>query len=134
MPRPELGELTEDQRVIVVRSPNDQRRCTPKERYIPARIVKASRVWIEMERADLQPSQLGHRTWRMRRDTQDEATDYSGRNARFVTLEQHAWEEARRWGREVLDSNGIQLVTGSPWREREAELADLIVKGRKDDA
>jgi hypothetical protein len=64
----------------------------------------------------------------MRLDTQDEGSDYSGSNARFVTIEQNEWEETRAWGQGVLRENGIDLRTGSPWSGREAELADLIVR------
>lgn len=131
MPRPELGELTAGQDVIVVRSPNDQLGRKPEEWYISARIVKASRVWIEIERADLQPSQLGHRTWRMRRDTQAEGSSFSGGNARFRTLQQHAWREAQWQARQVLAAQGIGVGIASPWSGREAELVDAIERGRE---
>jgi hypothetical protein len=126
--RPELGDLTVGQDVVVVRSPNDSRRRKPEENFIPARVVKVARVWIEIQRADGATWPI----WRMRRDTQDEGSDFSGNNAQFVTLEQHAWEEARRWGQGVLQENGITIGLTSPWRGREAELADLIVKGGAD--
>jgi hypothetical protein len=125
-PRPETGELTNGQPVIVYRSPNDMRGRKPEDRAIPARIVKANRVWIELERADLAESQIGHRTWRMRRDTQDEGTQYSGSNDRFVTVPQHEWEETLSWARGFLRENGIDLRTGGKWYGREVELADII--------
>lgn len=122
--RPKLGELEPGQRVMVRRSYNDMRSRPPEERYIPAVVVKAARVWIELERAD------GLRgSWRMRRDTQDEGTQYSGSNARFLTVEQHAWEETRDWADSVLRDNGITLDARSPWRGREIQLADLLAKG-----
>lgn len=131
MPRPEMGELTVGQQVVVVRSPNGQSGRKPEERCIRARIAKVSRVWIELEPADLASGQLGYQTWRMRRDTQDEATKFPGNNARFLTLEQYYWEEDQRWGQQVLAARGIALTISSPWRGREAELAKLILKGEE---
>jgi hypothetical protein len=127
-PRPETGELTEDQPVIVYRSPNDMRGRKPEDRAIPARIVKANRVWIELTRSDLPESAIGHQTWRMRRDSQDEGTQYSGSNARFVTVAQYEWDETRRWATGYLSENGIRIERG-PWYGREVELADIISNG-----
>lgn len=122
-PRPELGTLTVGQQVMVRRSSNDMRHRKPEDRYIPAVVVKAARVWIELERAD------GLRgSWRMRRDTQDEGTQYSGSDARFLTLEQHAWQETRDWALAVLRDHRLTVQPGSPWRGREIELADLLAK------
>jgi hypothetical protein len=121
--RPELGELTVGQPVMVRRSPNDMRRRPPEERYIPAKVVKVARVWVELGRADDMPMLM---TWRMRLDTQDEGTRYSGMNASFLTMDQHAWTETRDWARAVLRDHGIRLDQGSPWSGREAELADLL--------
>ena len=125
-PRPELGELKPGQPVVVYRSPNDMRGRKPEDRTIPARIVKANRVWIEIETADYVQSQIGHRTWRMRRDSQNEGTQYSGSNDRFVTVPQHEWEETKYWAYGFLRENGIDLRSGSKWSGREVELADII--------
>jgi hypothetical protein len=85
-------------------------------------VVKAARVWVDLERAD------GLRgNWRMRRDTQDEGTPYSGSNASFLTMDQHAWTETRDWALAVLKDHGIDLRSNSPWRGREIELADILV-------
>lgn len=127
--RPELGDLKPGQKVMVRRSPNDMRRRPDSDRYIPAVVVKASRVWVDLARSDLSGNQLGHRTWRMRRDTQDEGTQYSGSNDSFTTMDQHEWDETQHWARGVLRENGIDLRIGSPWNGREVELADLITKG-----
>ena len=118
---------------MVCRSPNDMRRRSPEERYIPAVVVKAARVWIELKAAEDVPDSKRWMTWRMRRDTQDEATQYSGSNNRFVTLDQHAWEETRSWARAVLRDNGIDLRGDSPWRNREVELADILAKASPSD-
>jgi hypothetical protein len=131
--RPPLGELTVGQQVMVARSSNDMRGRKPEDRYIPAVVIKAARVWIELQRAGLAEKQLGYRTWRMRRDTQDEGTQYSGNNDRFLTLEQHAWEETRNWALGVLAENGIDLRHGSAWCGREIELADMITARKEEE-
>lgn len=122
--RPELGELTPGQPVMVRRSPNDMRGRKPEDRYIPAVVVKAARVWVDLEGTE----EIWKRTWRMRRDTQDEGTQYSVSNARFLTLEQHAWQETRDWALAVLQEHGLTVESRSPWRGREIELADLLAK------
>lgn len=122
--RPDLGELTPGQPVMVRRSPNDSRGRKPEDRYIPAVVVKAARVWVDLERLGTGWPQ----SWRMRRDTQDEGTQYSGSNASFATMEQHAWDETQIWARGVLEENGIRLDHRSRWDGREIELADLISK------
>jgi len=129
-PRPELGELKPGQPVMVYRSPNDMRRRQPEERAIPAVVVKAARVWVDLQKAgeeDLPEWSVNR--WRMRRDTQDEATQFSGSNCRFVTLEQHDWEETRRWALGFLRENGIEIRTSGKWHGREVELADIISAG-----
>jgi hypothetical protein len=124
--RPELGELVPGQRVMVYRSTNDMHCREPEERAVPARIVKANRVWIELETANFVPSQIGHRTWRMRRNTQDEASRYSGSDASFATLEQYEWDETRNWAAGFLEKQGIRVDWWRPWSGREVELADII--------
>lgn len=118
--RPVLGDIKPGDLVFVRGS----------ERYIPARVVKAARVWIELEATG------DTRSWRMRRDTQEQATQYSGSSASFVTAEQRAWDERLRDARKFLNSQGIRveryvigsgnLDGGGPWWGREIELADLI--------
>lgn len=123
--RPALGELTVGQQVMVRRSPNDMRRRGPEERWIPAVVTKAARVWVEMKRPDVDTEWSIYR-WRMRRDSQDEGTQYSGNNASFATLEQYEWELARAWADEVLQQHGLRVEFSSPWRGREIELAQLL--------
>lgn len=120
-PRPELGTLTPGMTVYVRRSANDMRWRPASERYIEARVVKAARVWIDLASANDTWS-----TWRMRRDTQDEGTGYTGSQKSFVTPEQRRWDERLRAAREVLDEQGITIGMGSPWRGREIELANLL--------
>lgn len=127
--RPELGELTVGQPVMVRRSPNDMRGRKAEDRYIPATVVKVARVWVTLEGQE--PGWRTPRQWRMRLDTQDEGTQYSGMNASFLTMDQHAWTETRDWARAVLKDHGITLDMRSPWCGREIELADLLTGGRR---
>lgn len=118
--KPELGELTPGQKVMVRRSYNDSRNRKPEDLYIPATIVKAARVWIEIRASE------GSRTWRMRRDTQDERSQYSGNDHRFLTMEQYDWEVTRTWARGVLQEYGIDLRSDSLLKGSEVKLAELI--------
>lgn len=125
-PRPKLGELKPGQPVVVRRSPNDGRGRKPEDRHIPAVVTKVARVWATIEGTG--DSQYRPAVWRMRLDSQDEGSQYSGMNASFATLEQHAWDETASWARAVLRDNGIDIRMNSPWRGREIELADIISK------
>lgn len=122
--RPEAGELEPGQPVMVRRDRNDMRGRPPEERYIPAVVVKAARVWIDLEGMD----GSWRRTWRMRRDTQTEGSQYTGSDASFATLEQHAWDEAAHRAANVLRDHGLTVERTSPWRGREIQLADLLAK------
>lgn len=122
--RPALGELTPGQPVMVRRSANDMRGRKDAERYIPATVTKAARVWVDLEGME----GARKRTWRMRRDTQDEGTQYTGSDASFLTMDQYAWTETRDWALAVLKDHGIDLRSNSPWRGREIELADILAK------
>lgn len=127
--RPELGELKPGQRVMVYRSSNDMRGRLPEDRAIPAEVVKAARVWVDLKKPGEDVATWSIYRWRMRRDTQDEGTQYSGSNARFVTIEQHEWEETRRWALGFLQENGIDIRRAGTWDGREVELADIISAG-----
>jgi hypothetical protein len=122
--RPPLPDtLTPDMPVWVRRSPNGMRRRTSDEHYIEARIVKAARVWVEIEAVGEGP--LNRQTWRMRRDTQDEATQYSDSDASFLTEEQYRWQRRLDNARAYLSEQGIRVEEG-PWRDREVALADVL--------
>lgn len=125
--RPPLGELKVGQKVVVRRSLNDMRGRKAGDRYIPAVVTKAARVWVEIGKPGA-PEWSVYR-WRMRRDTQAEDSLFSGSNASFATLEQHAWDETQTWALGVLRDNKIDILPGSPWRGREMELAGMISKG-----
>lgn len=127
--RPELGELKPGQPVMVYRSSNDMRWRKPEERAIPAVVVKAARVWVDLKKPGDDVATWSIYRWRMRRDTQDEGTPYIGSNASFATLEQHAWDETQSWARGYLEENGIRVEHRSKWHGREVELADIISQG-----
>lgn len=125
--RPELpATLPPGTPVWVRRSPNSTGRRDPAARYVEARVVSAARVWITIERADLPPKALGHQTWRMRRDTQDEATQYTGSNASFLTVEQYRWDRRLEAAQAVLTEQGISIDRTGPWYGRTVELADIL--------
>lgn len=124
--RPELGELTVGQPVMIHRSPNDMRGRDITEAWIPAVVVTASRVWVQLKRAD--NADYGWKQWRMRRDTQNEGTKYTGSNASFATREQYDWDQTRAWALRRLGENGIRLDRDSPWYGNEVALADIIVR------
>lgn len=118
--RPELpGTLTPGTPVWVLPSPNGARRgSTPTE----ARIVRAARVWVDIESAGTRPM----RRWRMRRDTQAEGSQYPGNNERFVTDEQLRWERRRHDALTFLREQGITIESRSPWRDQPEGLADIL--------
>jgi hypothetical protein len=121
-----MGKLEPGQPVMVRRSQNDMIRRPAEQRYIPAVVTRVGRVW-----ADLESQESDGRTprgWRMRMDRQDEGTQYSGSNASFATLDQHAWDETQDWAMAVFQDHGIDFRSGSPWRGREIELADHLAK------
>lgn len=128
--RPELGKLEPGQPVMVRRSHNDRRYRDHGDEYIPAKVVKVGRVWVDLERSDLGDlPRWSINTWRMRMDRQSEATNYSGSDASFATLDQHEWDKAQTWALAVLRDNGIRLDRESPWAGREVELANMISRG-----
>lgn len=129
MSRPELGPLAEgDEVIVVLRRPHGRVR---RAELIPARVVKAARVWIEIDSLDGQDTEragwMPKRTWRMRRDTQNEGHD-SYYQARFVTPAQHEYEQREQAARDLLNELGIELRSNSPWCpiDRRMQLADLI--------
>ena len=126
--RPTLGELKVGAEVFVRRSSNEMRGRDASERYIPAKVTKASRIWIELQEVWAE----GHthefitpRTWRMRRDKQDEGTQYPDSDASFVTPAQREYDDRASEARSYLAEHGIRVERGS-WYGREVELADLL--------
>lgn len=116
--RPETGDIRPGMEMFIRRSSNDQRGRPESDRYIPVTVTSAARVWVVVT--------SGTREWRIRRDTMDEGTKYSGSNALLVTPEQRAWSirESEAW--KYLDEQGLLPSLRSPWNKRLQELADLI--------
>lgn len=121
--RPALGDIKPGDLVYVTSSMNDMRERPRDEYYTPARVTKAARVWITMVTENRWPREL-----RMRRDVQNEATQYSGSNAGFVTPEQRAYDETVSVVRRALNDNGIQVDRFGAWSglQRQAALAAFI--------
>ena len=84
--------------------------------WVPARVVKAARVWLEISAG------VNLRTWRMRRDTQNEGRD-SYYQARFVTPEQREAEEEIDAADAFLRSQRISLERNSPWFSQSRRIA-----------
>lgn len=122
-----MGKLEVGQKVMVRRSPNDSRGRAPEDQYVPAVVTKVGRVWVDLRRSDLPENALGFGTWRMRIDTQNQASKYSGSNASFATLDQHAWDQTRAWAFGVLKEHGLRVDHGTKWYGREIELAETLV-------
>lgn len=118
MTRPEAADVKLGDEVFVIQY-NYGRGVLPAPR--PARVVKAARVWLEIEDA------AQRRHWRMRRDTQNEGTGYSY-NARFVTPAQLKVELETRAATDFLREQGIEVRREGPWwpLERRMVLAKLL--------
>lgn len=120
MTRPQLGPLKPGDPVIVT---NPDR---PRSEPMQAHVVKAARVWIDLRETD----QVGSfaRTWRMRRDTQNEATGYGHGGQRFATPDQYDWDRRLADADAFLREQGIELRIGGAWREphRRLQLAELL--------
>jgi hypothetical protein len=117
MPRPALGKVAVGDRLLVIPATYNNRM---KQEPVEAVVTKVARVWVEMERSDgngFRPT-----TWRLRLDTQHDGAD-SNYRTRFLTPEQHAWEEQTRMARVTLFDAGITLNGATPWRDEERLLA-----------
>lgn len=66
----------------------------------------------------------------MRRDTQDEGTQYSGSDSSFVTPAQREQDDRLREARTYLEEQDIWIGRSfgdvGPWTGREVELANLL--------
>lgn len=92
-------------------------------RELHGKVVKVGRVWIE-----IQPEGWADgRTIRFRLDTQTDGSKI-GAPPHFYTLGQWAERQQREEAFKLLREQGISVDAGSPWRGREAELADLVRK------
>jgi hypothetical protein len=101
---------------------------------IPATVTSAARVWLTITEDETNPpNALRSRTWRMRRDRQDEGnTQYGTGSASFYTLDQ--WEHRLRvaWANDLLGKQGIRIDRDSSWyddagRIKLAEILDAAL-------
>ncbi len=117
MSKPELGRVIVGDRLLVIPATYGRGTREPVE----ALVIKAGRVWIDLEEINQAPS--FRRKWRLRLDTQD-----SGSGDRFVTAEQYAWEQRIHAANAYLNEVGIRPDRGSPWYdpERQITLANLL--------
>lgn len=123
------ADLVEGDEVIVVAP---QIRSAPP---YPAVVTKAARVWLTLtEKREQVPESWHRRTWRMRRDSQDESTGYSGN--RFFTLEQWAAREARMAAERVLSEANVVFGPGRSALRRDEQIIALAAAVREilDDA
>ncbi len=118
MPMPELGPLSVGDEVVVITEPQFAGRRARR-----AVVAKAAPVWIDLKEVDGEG--VYPRTWRMRRDTQDDAAEI-GFPEVFRTPEQWKWEQRDIEAAEYLQEQGVELAYRSPWIGRRAELADAL--------
>jgi len=90
--------------------------------FIPARVTKAARVWLEIECTNYVQSQLGYRTWRLRRDTQNDGTSGTY-GARFLALDQAEREKQLNAANATLKLHGIDIRYESRWRSPSQRIA-----------
>ncbi len=128
--RPALGDIKAGDLVYVPRSAQILKYHPDLVPYIPARIAKVARVWIDIKSVETRETIRGTmpaQTWRMRRDTQRESNGPNSHHENsFVTPEQRAWDERQKDALRFLHQQGIAVYRDSPWAGRRVELADLI--------
>ena len=92
-----------------------------------ATITKVGRAWVDLQAVN------SPRKWRMRLDTQNEATGYSDSDS-FRTPEQHEWDERLADADKRLRAHGVYPDHASPWHnpERRMRLADLLDQNTED--
>lgn len=94
-----------------------------KVTIVSGKIVKVARVWITVQGDDFH-----WQTWRFRLDDQTDGSEFASRSW-FMTIDQYAVHQRTVEAEKLLREQGIDLRFDSPWRERKAELADLIRAG-----
>ncbi len=110
MERPKLGKLKPGDPVIVIKRIGGR---SGSIEY-PATVIKAARVWVTVK--------LDHRPrWdaekRFRLDDQTDGSQHGNGFSRFVTLEQHAYDDRMATARRVLADAGIRYDHDSPFRK-----------------
>lgn len=118
MPKPALGPVKVGDTLLVFLARYSRDRTPPAP--IEATVIKVGRVWIELQDPD--STSRFPRTWRLRLDTQDDAskTNY---HDRFVTTGQFEWEQQVAAARAAVAS--LKLDWTSPWQRDEDRLLAL---------
>ena len=116
--RPALGEIRVGDEVFVFAGHYGRKQPVP----VLAHIAKIGRVWLDIDAAS------SRRTWRMRKDTQNEGSTYS-HQARFLTAAQMEWWERLNDADTFLREQGIMTsISEHGWHKPSGRvrLADLI--------
>lgn len=116
MERPALGTLKPGDPVIVL-EPGKR-----EWRELTATVVKVARVWITVK---LDDRSGWNAEQRFRLDTQDDGSDFAYCNSRFVTPEQHEYDERMRAARQTLTDVGVLLDHHSPFKRDDAATLAL---------
>lgn len=121
MPRPELGPIAAGDPVVIT---DPDRRDAEQSGFV----VKVARVWITVGLGSPDDGHSSRMTYRMRRDSQSQATGFGHGGHRFATPEQHAWDQRLKAANRYLREQGVDLRSDSPWRsdERRLILANLL--------
>ncbi len=109
MERPTLGTLKIGDPVIVIDP--DARRAEMRE--FPGEVIKVGRAWVTVR-----PSWGGDIRFRM--SSQSVEPGYGHGGYRFVTPEQHAYDERMTAARRILSDAGIRFDFDSPFRDDDA--------------
>ena len=117
--RPALGDIKVGDEVFVIDG-HLRGKATPKL----ARIAKIGRVWLDIEAV------ASRRTWRMRKNTQDDGSKYYSTQSRFYTLAQMEWHDRLNVANNALHDVGIRVDRWSDWSKpsRRVALAELIAR------
>lgn len=115
----EVKVQLDDLVIVGVRSYGD------KVEYREAIVFKVGRVWIH-----LIDRKLLYRTWKMRLDTQDEATGTSYGGSFFRTLKQHADAAKREEAMKVLRYAGIELTSFARIKAKDERVIALAAAVR----
>lgn len=121
--KPELGDLRIGDEVNVRNESGSH-----TVRYVRARVVKVSRVWIDLEPLD----GYLHET-RFRRDNQTAKARPEHWTPYFRTDEQVAWEQRRTRAHEYLREIGVHADPASRFAHDALGLANAIRRGLGED-
>lgn len=119
---PKLGDLRTGYQVIVIPDPSAW-----TNQAVPARVVKADQVWIEVEALKGEP--LPEQARRFRRDTQSTSDRPECGDPVFYSMEQWMRRLRNAKARAYLNELGIAIDASSPFASDPTGLADAIRRG-----